>query len=377
MLLDRDTILASLAGHNLELVTPGDLTTETIITIRCNIHNYMWNIKGFTLHYSDAHCRLCGSNAPSMQEVEKLIVSKNGTFIERIPKKAVMWYRIRCNIHNEHVWDMQWKALVRRNSWCSLCNAERQKVTVSTIKALVKERGGKLLAECTSGFESKLTIQCGADNYVWETSYNVISQGSWCPKCSNVAPHTYEEVSTLITGRGGILLDDSIGTVREYVNIECNCSNRFKMLLSNLIIGHWCSACAPKQKTQKEVFRILREIFPTNIIHYNYREFEWLKFNESSIDPLELDLWLPELKLAIEYDGQQHYKATKWYSSMTDQQADNVFKYQQLRDRRKNELIEEHKDKVEHFIRIKYTEPISKHHILKRLAECGLLKTIL
>ena len=59
------------------------------------------------------------------------------------------------------------------------------------------------------------------------------------------------------------------------------------------------------KKNQKRLFRIIRDIFPNQIIHFDFKHHE-MRF-ESSNYPMELDIWIPSLNLAFEYQGEQHY----------------------------------------------------------------------
>lgn len=59
------------------------------------------------------------------------------------------------------------------------------------------------------------------------------------------------------------------------------------------------------KKNQKRLFKLVKEIFPNEVIHFDFKHHE-LRF-ESSNYPMELDIWIPCLNLAFEYQGEQHY----------------------------------------------------------------------
>lgn len=83
-------------------------------------------------------------------------------------------------------------------------------------------------------------------------------------------------------------------------------------------------------KGQLECAQILKDIYPK----YTFKTVRpgFLK-NPKTNRNLELDLYCEELKLAIEYNGAQHYHFTPHYH-----RSENDFKDQQRRDRLKKKL---------------------------------------
>jgi hypothetical protein len=83
----------------------------------------------------------------------------------------------------------------------------------------------------------------------------------------------------------------------------------------------------------------------------------------------EIDIWLPRIKLAIEYDGEQHFYPVSFGSS-SKEKTQSAFKRTKWLDKRKNRLIGEHKDEIPFFIRFSYKEKTSLDdvdYIIKRL----------
>ena len=76
--------------------------------------------------------------------------------------------------------------------------------------------------------------------------------------------------------------------------------------------GHMDSGCpACKKKTQRSIFEMMGAIFPNEVIHFDFKHPE-LRFRKTN-RKMELDIWVPGLKLAIEYQGHQHYEAADYW----------------------------------------------------------------
>ena len=77
-------------------------------------------------------------------------------------------------------------------------------------------------------------------------------------------------------------------------------------------------------KQEQVLYELVKEVFEGHQIQRNVRE-KWLEY-------LELDIWIPELKLGIEYQGEQHFRPIEHWG------GSERLNEQQKRDARKKEL---------------------------------------
>ena len=94
------------------------------------------------------------------------------------------------------------------------------------------------------------------------------------------------------------------------------------------------------------LYKIIKEIFPNEEITRHHRP-KWL-------DGLELDVFLPNIKLAFEYQGQQHYKPVEIWG------GEKALEKIQERDIRKKIIC---KNENVRLIIIDYTEPLTREYI--------------
>lgn len=81
----------------------------------------------------------------------------------------------------------RWKAsgkMVVHGHWCPQCAGIARRLTLETMQAIARERGGLCLSEEYQGAHVKLTWQCHR-GHVWRSSpANVKNKGRWCPNCA-------------------------------------------------------------------------------------------------------------------------------------------------------------------------------------------------
>jgi hypothetical protein len=117
----------------------------------------------------------------------------------------------------------------------------------------------------------------------------------------------------------------------------------------------------PDKKSQQRLFKIVKEIYPSETIHFDFKHHD-LRF-ESSNRPMELDIWIPNLSLAFEYQGIQHY-APFWdgRNEGTNRELDEV----KRRDEEKRIACKKAGIKL---IEIPYTWNASKEYVVNVLSE--------
>ena len=105
-------------------------------------------------------------------------------------------------------------------------------------------------------------------------------------------------------------------------------------------------------RQEEKLFEILRDIFPNETIRRHDRK---------KLNGLELDFHIPRLRLAFEYDGEQHFDK-ELYEKLYGEGFDEQVK----RDKLKNKLCRRKKIKL---IRIKYDESLCKKLIVNKIKE--------
>lgn len=144
----------------------------------------------------------------------------------------------------------------------------------------------------------------------------------------------------------------------EYINsrtkvcITCNKHGDFFQKPQNHLLGNGCPQCGNKWKLEEDI-KVLCE---SNNINYEVQKnFTWL-------GQLRLDVYIPSLNIAIECQGEQHYRPIKYFGG-----EQTLIKTQE-RDKRKETLCRENGVKLIYYSNQEYPNTITnKEEILKIL----------
>jgi len=104
--------------------------------------------------------------------------------------------------------------------------------------------------------------------------------------------------------------------------------------------------------TETTLFKIVSMLFPDYEVIHHCRNAE--------LEGLELDIWLPELKVGIEYQGEQHYNVVDHWGGKAGLER------RMANDKKKKRLCE---ILGYHLIEFKYTEKISNQLVRKKMAQ--------
>lgn len=280
---------------------------------------------------------------------------------------------IACKIHGEFEQTPD-KHLTGRN--CVKCSiliraAKRKLSNKEVIRRAVKIHGDKYdysLVNHTE-YHTKICIICPIHGSFQQTPFQHIYKKCGCKKCFNETKA--KPINQFIIDAGAIhnnryaysLIHKEYKNARSKVRIICNKHGVFQQTINNHLRGRGCPKC--KYKTQTYIYNVCQEMFPDYDVKYSYRKFNWLRI--SKYGTLELDIYVPEIKLAIEYDGEQHFKPV-CFGSVSLKKAKRNFSEIQKRDEMKNKLILMHSKDIKYFIRFSYKElPLKQEYIKTKI----------
>lgn len=159
---------------------------------------------------------------------------------------------------------------IKRGAWCRACSGNCQIAAEKKFRDIVESRGGKIHSGYVTS-RSHVTIECSCGN-IWNITPSRVKNGSWCPRCSKVCPHSAKkDFLEHLEYRGGTLLSEYVNTSTK-VKIQCHaCSNIWSVIPSSVKMGHWCPSCVDlsPEKAMNNFMKVLEERGGTLCSEYN------------------------------------------------------------------------------------------------------------
>lgn len=135
----------------------------------------------------------------------------------------------------------------------------------------------------------------------WQEANSHLYHGKRCPKCQGCSKKTTEQ---FIEEANNVHFNKYDYSKTEYVHshklvtIICPKHGEFQQTPNSHLSGKGCPRCILKSQTM--IFETLKLDFPELTFIWEYKS-EWLGNQR-------IDIFVPEYKIAIEYNGAQHYK---------------------------------------------------------------------
>ncbi len=213
--------------------------------------------------------------------------------------------KLRWKCAKGHEWEAHLNS-IKNGHWCPYC-ANRARLTIEEMQSIASKRGGKCLSSRYTNNKGKLRWRC-AKGHEWHATPNEVKHGTWCKRCSGLAPLTIEEMRSIASERRGECLSDKYINVRTKLRWKCADGHEWETLPSNIRNGNWCPYCGMDNVTEN----ICREIFELifNVPFPKIRP-KWLKNDRGN--RMELDGHNEKFSLAFEYHGEQHFIPTKFF----------------------------------------------------------------
>ncbi len=205
-------------------------------------------------------------------------------------------------------WKTIFSTLYYRNSGCAKCSGILSPTKKEINKVLLKKN--IIILEDYKNARYKHKFQCLTCGYKFQTNYDNIKRKTGCKKCAGKLKHTYQEIVNFCKTRNIEYLSKRYTNLLEIDKFKCiKCGYIWETSCGNVYSKKSnCSACS-SYKDEKECRKIFKEIFNKEFFPIRPK---WLMGLKNK--PLELDGYCEELKLAFEYNGEQHYKKSFNYS---------------------------------------------------------------
>ena len=229
---------------------------------------------------------------------------------------------------NRPIWWMcgrghEWQASAKnrmKGQGCPFCSNKRVKAGDNDLQSRYPELALEWNREKNDGLRPDGVVygshkavwwRC-AKGHEWRAAVVSRTQGSNCPYCSNkrILPGE-NDLQTLNPGlaaqwnpaKNGVLISRQVSPgSNKKVWWKCTWGHEWKATVVSRVQGNGCPVCAKARNIsfpEKTIVYYLKDIFSDLQENANKSLLPWL-------GKMEIDIYIPSLKLGIEYDGPQH-----------------------------------------------------------------------
>lgn len=203
----------------------------------------------------------------------------------------------------KHIFYMNFNSFNSAGKRCPSC-AGNKKILLDEIKnEIEKNRDFILLSTQYINAKTKLSIKC-KKGHIFNQSFDSFKHKKYkCPKCAKNKKLTYDEVKDRFNKRGFQLISTVYKNNISPLDVVCPNGHSFKITVGNFYNYRGCPHCN----------RSLPEYQIYNYIKQNYDGIILLNDRKTLKNPLtnyflELDIYLPDMKKAIEFNGKYWHK---------------------------------------------------------------------
>jgi hypothetical protein len=223
-----------------------------------------------------------------------------------------------------------------------------------------------------NGIDKEIDIICKKHGVFKQLPYNHIYKKCGCPKCrydtlSEKYRLSIEDCLSKFKEKHGDKykyphIEDEYVNNRSVITVVCPIHGEFKQTAMKHLQGQGCQYCN-ESKLEKEIASFLT----TNNIEYDrQKKFDWLKLDK----PMSLDFYLPKYNMAIECQGEQHYKPIEHFG------GEKEYNLVLDRDNTKKKQCEENGVKLLYFTKYKNIDGSdiykNKNKLLKEILNYGI-----
>lgn len=185
-----------------------------------------------------------------------------------------------------------------------------KKYTYKYVKNEIEKEGYKLLSKKYINNRSPIIIQC-LEGHFYKSRFYSFLRGDRCSICAGNKKLTYKYIKEQIESvKGYKLLSKSYKNSKTKIKVECSKGHVYQVKYNNFQQGQRCLKCfmlIKYSEPEKEILNIVKKFTNKLIIENDKNQIINVKtgFN------LELDIWIPKLNKAIEFNGKYWHSLEK------------------------------------------------------------------
>jgi Probable Zinc-ribbon domain len=279
--------------------------TRTPLKWRCK-EGHIWPApaKGILKGHWCPKCGVSGgTNKKTLEDCQALAKKRGGECLstEYVSNNENLEWRCK----EGHTW-FATLSNISAGHWCAECAGNKKK-TIKECQRLARERGGECISKEYKSSHAKLEWRC-AEGHIWSATRGSVASGKWCPICSgrtawtdNNLEVTHPEITAEWhpTKNGDLSPKDFKAGSGKKVWWKCshNPKHEWPTKISHRTGSNsGCPYCAPQSsRIEIRAYTELKALFPEAIWRHK-------------IEGSEADIFIPELDLAVEVDGNYWHK---------------------------------------------------------------------
>jgi len=327
------------------------------VKIKCKTCNNIFEQKPMD-HKSGYGCKICSKSRLLEKNYKRILLKFKETHSNKYNYELVKYTGNRNNIEiicPEHGSFFQTPDGHAQGAGCPKCSKTGLRDLNKVLEQFKEKHSDKYdysLVEYINGL-TKVQIIChekncfGKEHGIFLQTPNMHILGSGCPKCAGLNKTLDEHIFEFKKVHGNKYDYSKVRYKNNKTKIEIICPEHgsFWKTPNGHKMGFMCPSCNNSRGEEK-----IREFLESNNIIYKMEN----RFKD--LNKLPFDFYLEELNIAVEFDGEQHFKAIKFFG------GEEGLKKTQERDKIKNDYCKNNNIEL---IRIPYTDFDKVEEILK------------